>query len=57
MYVHKKMVNLLTKDKALYIYIAKDNKYFFYFQNCLEILDGIYIFVNIPSFNKIAYQN
>lgn len=51
------MVNLPTKDEVLYIYIAKDNKYFFYSQNCLKILDGIYIFVNIPSFNKTAYQN
>lgn len=54
---HIKIVNLSTKDDALYLCIVENDKYFFYFQDYLGILNDIYIPVYISFINRVAYQN
>lgn len=57
MHLHAKIVNLPTKNHALYQRIAEDKKYFPYFQDCLGVLDDTHIPTHILSINGAAYQN
>lgn len=57
LHLHVETVNLSTKDDVLYPQIVDNTKYFPYFQNCLSLLDGIYIAAYILAINGAAYQN
>lgn len=41
--LNSKIVITPNNSKMLYSYITNNAKYFFYFENCLETLDGTYL--------------
>lgn len=54
-HLYVETVNLSTKDNILHPQIAEDTKYFSYFQDYLDALDGIYIPAHISATNGATY--
>ena len=57
MIFHQKIVLLPLADTPLADQIAKDSKYFLYFENCIGVLDGIHIPVYVPTTQTTPYHN
>lgn len=57
LHLHAEIVNLSTKNDALYSQITGNIKYFPYFQNCLGTLDGIYILAYVSAAKSAIYWN
>lgn len=55
LHFHLQIVNLPTKDNALYPQITDNIKDFPYFQDCLGALNGIHISAHISAIDSVAY--
>ena len=55
--LQKKTIILSNTSKLLDFYIINNIKYFFYFENCLSILNNTYLFIHILSIIILLYQN
>lgn len=54
---HKNFFILLICIKLLGIQIQKNTKYFFYFENCIDILNNIHLLAHILAQLAFLYQN
>lgn len=57
MILHQKIILLPLADTPLANRIAKNSKYFPYFENCIGLLDGIDILVHVPAMQVALYCN